>query len=127
MLEVNWPRVPIAKGRSKEKMIPLQKLVIQNKLDEKGIPTGGSVRGLGIAIAWQDGALGRDGDRKAQTGAYVEDVLGACLDRLKYYQGTRFSCPENVLAISLIEGSLEWLRKRTEDREKRLVEGTHNP
>jgi hypothetical protein len=106
-------------------MSQLQKLDIQNKLDEKGIPTGGFVRGIGIAIAWQEGPLVRDGERKEQTGAYVEDVLVACLDRLKYYQGTKFSCPENVLAVSELEDALKWLRRRTEDREKRLVEGTH--
>src|SRR5258708_3047247 len=106
-------------------MHELQKLEIQNKLDENGIPTGGSVHGIGIAISWQDGALGRDAGRKEQTGAYVEDILGACLDRLKYYQNTKFSCPENVLAASEIEGAIKWLRMRTEDREKRLVEGTH--
>jgi len=55
----------------------------------------------------------------------VEDVLEACLSRLKYYQGTKFNCPENVLAVSGIEEAVKWLRQRTEDREKRLVEGTH--
>lgn len=106
---------------------PLQKLEVLNKLDDKGIPTGGFVRGIGIAIAWQDGPLGRDALRKEQTGAYVEDVLEACLMRLKYYQGTKFNCPENVLTISGLEGALKWLRTRTEEREKRLVEGTHTP
>ena len=106
-------------------MSNLQKLEIQNKLDDNGIPTGGFVRGIGIAIAWQDGPVGRDSERKEQTGAYVEDVLEACLIRLKYYQNTKFNCPENVLAISDLEGALKWLQRRTEDREKRLVEGTH--
>jgi hypothetical protein len=107
------------------KMAELQKLEIQNKLDESGIPTGGFVRGIGIAIAWQDGALGRNAERKIQNGAFVEDVLQACLNRLKHYQETKFSCPENVLAASGIEEALKWLQKRTEDREKRLVEGTY--
>ncbi len=106
-------------------MPELQKLDIQNKLDAQGIPTGGFVRGIGIDISWQEGPLGRDGERKEQTGAYVEDVLTACLNRLKYYQNTKFSCPENVLAVSELEDAIKWLRKRTEDREKRLVEGTH--
>jgi len=106
-------------------MTTLQKLETHNKLDEHGIPTGGSVRGIGIAIDWQEGPVGRDGDRKEQTGAYVEEVLVACLDRLGCYQNTKFSCPENVLAVSDLEGAIKWLRRRTEDREKRLVEGTH--
>jgi hypothetical protein len=107
-------------------MSTLQKLEIENKLGGDGIPTGGFVRGIGIAITWQDGPLGRDAERKEQNGALVEDVLGACLDRLKYYQSSKFNCPENVLAISQIETALKWLQKRTEDRVKRLVEGTHH-
>ncbi len=107
-------------------MTQLQKLEVINKLDENGVPTGGFVRGIGIVIAWQDGPLGRDAERKAQTGAYVEDVLGACLERLKYYQSTKYRCPENVLAVSKLEDALQWIQKRTEDREQRLVEGTHN-
>ncbi len=101
-----------------------QKLEIQNEVDENGVPTGGFARGIGVSITWQGAPLGRGGDRRKQTGAYVEDVLEACLGRLKYYQGTKFSCPENVLAISDLEGTLKWLHRRTEDREKRLVDGT---
>ncbi|HTC19523.1 MAG TPA: hypothetical protein VK859_01650 [bacterium] len=106
-------------------MSQLQKLEFQNKLDANDIPTGGYVRGIGISITWQDGPIGRDGEKKIQNGAFVEDVLEACLSRLKYYQGTKFNCPENVLAVSGIEEAVKWLRQRTEDREKRLVEGTH--
>jgi len=107
-------------------MSTLQKLQIQNKTDEEGIPTGGSVKGIGLDIHWQDGPLVKNAVRSAQNGALVEDVLEACLDRLKYYQETKFNCPENVLALSGIEEAIKWLRKRTEDREKRLVEGTHD-
>ncbi len=107
-------------------MSQLQKLEIQNKLDENGVSTGGFVRGIGIAIAWQDGPLGRGAERKVQNGAYVEEVLEACLSRLQYYQNSKFNCPEHVLAISGIEEAIKWLQKRTDDREKRLVEGTHN-
>jgi hypothetical protein len=105
-------------------MAALQKLQVQNKFDENGVPTGGTVLGVGISITWQDGALGRPEARKEQNGALVEDVLEACLGRLRQFQETRFSCPENVLAASAIEEALKWLQKRTEDREKRLVEGT---
>lgn len=107
-------------------MPPLQKLEVQNKLDTNGVPAGGFVRGIGIAIAWQEGPSGRGTDRKGQTGARVEDLLDACLSRLKYYQGTKFNCPENVLALSGLESALQWLQKRTEEREKRQVKGTRN-
>lgn len=105
-------------------MAHLQTLQFQNKFDENGVPTGGMVKGIGIAISWQDGPLGRPEARKEQNGALVEDLLEACLGRLKQYQETKYSCPENVLAIGAIEEALKWLGKRTEDREKRLVEGT---
>ncbi|SRR5579871_861037 len=107
-------------------MSPLQKLEIQNNLDGNGIPAGGFVRGIGLAINWQEGPSGRGADRKEQTGARVEDVLNACLTRLKYYQGTKFNCPENVLALNGLESALQWLQKRNEDREKRQVKGTTN-
>jgi len=103
----------------------LQKLEIADKVDGNGIPAGGSAKGIGLSIVWQDGPVGRGGERRVQNGALVEDVLGACLSRLKFHQTTRFRCPENVLAISALEEALKWLQNRTDDREKRLVEGTN--
>ena len=106
-------------------MTPFQNLEIANKTDENGIPAGGTAKGIGLSITWQDGPLGRGGDRKAQNGALVEDVLRVCLNRLKFNQASRLNCPENVLAISAVEEALKWLQNRTDDREKRLVEGTN--
>lgn len=107
-------------------MPPHQKLEIHNKLDKNGVPAGGFVRGIGIDISWQEGPSGRGVDRKEQTGARLEDVLDACLIRLKYYQGTKFNCPENILVLNSLEGALQWLQRRTEEREKRHVKGTSN-
>ena len=39
----------------------------------------------------------------------------------------KFPCQENYNAISRLEDVLMWLEKRTKDREKRGVEGTHGP
>ncbi|HVZ79438.1 MAG TPA: hypothetical protein VHE12_01405 [bacterium] len=105
-------------------MDALQKMKTENKFDENGVPSGGTVRGIGLTVTWQEGPLGRPEARKEQNGALVEDLLQVCLDRLKLFQDTRFNCPENVLAASSIEEALKWLQKRTEDREKRLVDGT---
>ena len=105
-------------------MSQLQKLEIQNNVDDNGVPAGGFIRGIGISISWQEGLLGKEGDRKEQTGAFVLDVLEACHTRLKFYQGTKFSCPENVLALNGIEEAIKWLQTRSEDREKRMVDGT---
>jgi hypothetical protein len=106
-------------------MTQLQKLETQDKLDENGYPAGGTVKGIGLSITWQDGASGRGGDRVIQNGALVEDVLTACLGRMKFHQTSKLSCPENVLVISALEEAIQWLRNRTDDREKRLVEGTN--
>lgn len=119
---------------------------IENKVDEKGNPTGGYVRGRAISIDWQDGPLGRDccnrhdkqgthapgcdgvSKRQSPTGAFVETVLSAALQRLEFYQTAsngKFKCRENAIAITKIEEALLWLDKRTRDREARQVEGTH--
>jgi hypothetical protein len=95
-----------------------------------GNPTGGSTTGMGITIAWQDGPLGRGDARRAPTGAFVEGVIEAALDRLGWYQTAsagRFKCRENALAITKLEEALLWLDHRTLAREARGVEGTHAP
>lgn len=99
-----------------------------NTLDENGNPTGGTVRGTGITIDWQNGPLGRGDDRKAPNGAFVEDVIDAARQRIAFYQSAsngRFACRENALAITKLEEALHWLNARTQAREKRNVEGTH--
>ena len=97
----------------------------KNNLDEKGNPTGGHVIGLGIYIYWQNGPLGREDDRKLPNGAFVEDVIAACADRLRFYETTRFACAENIDAIFHLENALASLAERTKEREERNVEGLH--
>ena len=58
-------------------------------------------------------------------GVNNEDLLLMVLTRLNSFQNTDFACRENALAITKIEESLMWLRKRTSDREMRGIEGTH--
>lgn len=96
-----------------------------NHLDENGMPTGGSVAGKGFSIAWQNGPLGRGVERLQPNGAFVEDVIAACLQRIRFFQDGRFHCRENALAITKLEEALMWLESRTRDREEREVEGTH--
>lgn len=90
-----------------------------------GMPAGGSVDGVGLKISWQNGPLGRGDDRKQPNGAFVETVLAAVLQRIEYYQQSKFRCRENALAITKIEEALHWLNHRTQAREKQQVEGTH--
>jgi len=88
-------------------------------------PTGGSVRGTGLTIDWQDGPLGRGVERKEPNGAFVETVIDAARQRIQFYQESKFACRENAIAITKLEEALLWLNKRTADREKRQVEGEH--
>ena len=96
-----------------------------HRQDAEGNPTGGHTTGLGIDIVWQDGPLGRGTDRLEPNGAFVEGVIQAALGRLQFYQTTTFKCQENAVAITRLEAALHWLQHRTEGRERRNVEGTH--
>ena len=97
----------------------------ENIVDASGNPAGGSVRGTGLIIDWQNGPLGRGADRKAPNGAFVETVLDAVKQRIEFYQGGKFRSRENALAITKIEEALHWLNARTQRREAAGTEGTH--
>lgn len=93
--------------------------------DESGNPAGGTTTGTGITITWQNGPLGRGADRKEPNGAFVEGVIQAALDRIEYYQSSRFACAENAEAERCLRAALDALESRTAKREARAVEGTH--
>lgn len=93
--------------------------------DEDGNPGGGCSYGTGFTISWQNGPLGRGSKRNAPNGAFVEDVIDACADRIEYYQSGKFNCDCNQEALEHLNKALEALRRRTEEREHRGVEGTH--
>ena len=103
----------------------LARFEAQNLNDEKGNPSGGTVKGIGLSIDWQNGPLSVDGVRKEPTGAFVETVIAAALQRIEYYQASRFACRENALAITKLEEALHWCNARTNRREKLGIEGTH--
>lgn len=92
--------------------------------DENGNPGGGCTYGIGVSIIWQKGPLGRGAERKEPTGAFVEDVIWAAIDRLEYYQDSPFACDENEKAINHLNAARNRLTERTADREARGVEGT---
>lgn len=93
--------------------------------NEDGKPAGGSTFGVGFAISWQNGPLGRGAGRREPNGAFVEDIIAAAADRLGYYQSSGFACEENAEAILCLETALALLDGRTKSREARGVEGTH--
>lgn len=57
-------------------------------------------------------------------GCHNEDLIAIVIDRLQSFQESSFKCKENAMAITKLEEALLWLRKRTDDRIKRNVEGT---
>lgn len=63
-----------------------------------------------------------DGSR--EEGTTLEEMLRVSIERLNDLN-RRFSCRENSLAITKMEEALMWLKKRTEDRKGRGVEGKH--
>lgn len=102
-------------------------LDVANLLDDNGKPAGGHANGIGFTIDWQNGPLAVDGERISQSGAFVEDVLRAVIQRVEHYNETEFRCRENSLAITHMEEALHWFNARTAAREDRGVEGTHTP
>lgn len=93
--------------------------------DTKDNPEGGHSFGLGYAIAWQRGPLGRGAERREPNGAFVEDVLSAVIDRVESYQRSKFACEENAEALRCMYAARSAMNRRTRDREARNVEGTH--
>ncbi len=103
----------------------LQAVEGKHEMDENGMPAGGTTTGVGISISWQNGSLGRGVDRKQPNGAFVEGVIAAAIDRLEWYQASKFKCRENALALTKLQEALHWLDWRTRRREQQGIEGTH--
>lgn len=57
-------------------------------------------------------------------GTTNEEVLEALIDRLQTLNA-KFPCRENSIVLTHLDSALLWLKKRTEDRLKRGVEGKH--
>lgn len=108
--------------------------------DADGNPSGGNTFGAGFSIGWQHGPLGSHDakcnlsipngcvagcTRKPQNGAFVEDVIEAAADRIRHYQGTKFACNENAMALHSLEQALKYLDARTKAREAKGTEGTY--
>lgn len=102
-----------------------QNITCRNYTGQDGKPAGGFVDGVGLAIRWQSGPLGRGDSRKVPNGAFIETVLSAIRNRIEYYQAGEFACQENADALVSIRKALYALETRTADREARNVEGTH--
>ena len=76
----------------------MQRLECSNKVDEDNNPTGGSVEGIGIEINWQDGPVGNGTKHNTANGAFVEGVIQAALQRIQFFENSKFACEENEIA-----------------------------
>jgi len=94
--------------------------------DDSGSPAGGCTFGTGFCISWQNGPLNRDEERLDPNGAFVETIIAVALDRLEFYQQSKFISEYNANAIAALSEALGHLNARTADREERAVEGTHS-
>ena len=101
----------------------MQEINCSNRVDDKNNPTGGHVSGEGIDIRWQDGPRGTSPKNKAANGAFVEGVIQAAIQRLQFFQETKFECVENSNAIQGLTIALKALNSRTALRQERMVEG----
>ena len=103
------------------------KIVSENKVDEDHNPTGGSVRGVGLQIDWQDGPRGQAGTDELlpPNGAFIEDIIYAAIQRLEFFNNSKFRCRENSMAITHLESALQVLKHRQVERSYRNVEGKH--
>lgn len=73
-----------------------------------------------LEVNFQNGPIKENGINGCQN----EDLLTIVIDRLQGFQSGEFKCRENAIALTKLEESLMWLRKRTQDRIDRGVEGT---
>lgn len=105
-----------------------------NQLDDNENPTGGFVdlfvgedQTPVVKILWQDGPRGQgEGKPLAEpNGAFVEDVLWAALQRLEFFNESKYRDRANSLAITKIEEALQALKNRQLERSYRNVEGKH--
>lgn len=113
------------------------KLQATNVLDVNGNPTGGEVllqvqKGEMpefpcLIVKWQDGPRGtaEDDTLTDPNGAFVEDVLWAALERLEFFNESKYRDRANSLAITHIEQALQALKDRQLERSHRNVEGKH--
>lgn len=100
----------------------------QHWTNQDGCPDGGTAHGVGLLINWQRGALiDDDGAAIPRNGAFVEEVIAAAIDRLEYYQRTKFACEENADAIADLKSAYHRIRKRQQRRTDEGTVGTHQP
>ena len=91
--------------------------ITNNFTDADGNHEGGTSYGKGYCISWQRGESYRNG-------AFLLDVLGACQERLLYFQNSKFECPENDRALGHLYEAITALEARRDKRKAERTLGT---
>ena len=76
-----------------------------------------------INIKLQDGPVGEVG----VNGCQIDDVIEWARHALAVFNTAPYACRENSLALTKLEEAQMWLKRRTENRTARGVEGTSTP
>jgi hypothetical protein len=72
-------------------------------------------------VLFQNGPI----PEKGVNGVTQEALLAIVEDRLKCFQAGPYACRENAIALTKVQEAMMWLKRRTEERIARGVEGTH--
>lgn len=83
-----------------------------------GVPMDKDVKDL-LEINFQTGGIQEVG----VNGVTNEALLAVVIDRLQCFNDGPFPSRENAIALTKCQEALMWLQKRTQDRQKRGVEG----
>jgi hypothetical protein len=125
MINEDQRPVPTTEAELAEMKVAPMEFFSEHWVDSLENPAGGVSSGLGFTISWQAGPLGRGEERRVPNGAFVEKIIFAAIDRLQFYQRSKFRCDENEAAINHLQDALLSMETRTAGREAREVEGTH--
>ena len=101
-----------------------QGIVSKFYTDNAGAPAGGNTIGIGMHIEWQNGPLVVDGGPVPRNGAFVEDVLAALIQRIEYYQTTKYANESNTEALNALIEAQEALAMRIALRKRSGKLGT---
>lgn len=70
-------------------------------------------------VSFQNGAIKESG----VNGCHNEDLIAIVIDRIEHFQSGEFSCAENAHVLECLREAMRYLDIRTNDRQKRGVEG----
>lgn len=87
-----------------------------------GFNVPGAPEGSGYTtISFQNGPIAEAG----VNGLTQEVLIAICCDRLRSFQAGPYACRDNAVALTKLDEAQMWLQRRTLERMRRGVEGTH--